>query len=568
MLLNKNIGLAIFINTFFLTICLAFSHLRWGGIDDYFMAGILSGIYGNEYNVHLPFVNAIYGYSLLPLYHLFPKISWYFVGELVGIFASFTIFTYILINKIGRNWGCILGVLFVAAYAKDMYVVMQFTQCAAALSAAGMIVLLNSFEHLCENKIDKRNIVKIFFGIAFLWWGAFMRWEVFLMGIPFFAGALLLSARRYWNVHLHVIISLLIVYMGAFAFHEFNNSLYQTPEYKTFADFQPFRVLLGDGAFYNEQAVYEDLQELDLHPKDFDLLKKWMFYDNEVFAPESVQTITRLIDVYTTRPSLKSFPILLLQSVAQVANTPIFAIWLLFCMVLYISNKPKNCFLWITFFFIAGALAYLLYVNRLVYRVEVCLWLYATVLTIFFLKKLPYIRPKIAPIAMFVLMGIACYEYYSNRFVFRSPNNAGNISMDEVLGRTGYEHLFAFMDTEPDSTLFLVPMDTYMDFAEHRLPPYLNEPMGSWSRIVPLGFWTPYFPDIEQSFRRRGMVNPVKDLVKENVYFVSDIKFGLSLKDFLETHHFQKIQIDTVKKFKDISVLKYTVAPKSCGAGK
>ena len=62
------------INLFFLGLCLVFGNLRFGAIDDLFMSGILSGIYG-ENNVHLTFVNALYGYCLLPLYYVFPIIG-------------------------------------------------------------------------------------------------------------------------------------------------------------------------------------------------------------------------------------------------------------------------------------------------------------------------------------------------------------------------------------------------------------------------------------------------------------------------------------------------------------
>lgn len=158
MILKRNLSTAILINIYFMAICLTFCHLRYGSIDDYFMAGILSGIYGEEYNIHLFFVNAIYGYLLLPLYHLFPQISWYYIGEIASIFISLTILTYILINKMGRSWGCILSILMIAAYAKDLYIVLQFTQCAAILSATGMVALIDAFEQLKNNQSAKKTM--------------------------------------------------------------------------------------------------------------------------------------------------------------------------------------------------------------------------------------------------------------------------------------------------------------------------------------------------------------------------------------------------------------------------
>jgi hypothetical protein len=158
-----------------------------------------------------------------------------------------------------------------------------------------------------------------------------------------------------------------------------------------------------------------------------------------------------------------------------------------------------------------------------------------------------------------MILTIGGWVYYDTRNEFRSPQDGGIVEMEKVVSGKGYEQLFEFMNSTPDSVLFVSPMYTYMEFAEHRLPPYLNEPMGSWQRIVPSGYWTPYYPDVETAFRKRGMKNPMKDVVNENVYFVSDVRRGTSLVDFLQEHHFDSVQVDTVKRFADVSVLKYSV---------
>ena len=67
---KRAITYSLIINLFFLALCLIFGDLKFGAVDDYFMAARLTGALGTEYNPHLIFVNAIYGYVLLPLYHL------------------------------------------------------------------------------------------------------------------------------------------------------------------------------------------------------------------------------------------------------------------------------------------------------------------------------------------------------------------------------------------------------------------------------------------------------------------------------------------------------------------
>ena len=556
----RNIGFALILNVIFLILCLTMHHLRFAAIDDYFMAGILSGIYGNEYNVHLPFVNAIYAYCLLPLYHLFPKICWYYIGELAAVFISLTCIVYILIKMVGFRWGAVLGTLFVAVCAKDLYVTVQFTLCAEILSATGMLLFLYGFNLVSREQQNKKNaILFVVSGILMLWWGSLMRWEAFLMGMPFFAAALLFCVKRFWSFRNYVIVALVLFGIGAVGSHLFNQSLYAEPSYKQFVDFQPFRVLLGDGKFYNENAIYEDLQEMGASPQDFDLLKKWYFYDNEVFASDSVKIYEDLIRKYTIKNSMFALPMMLLRSLEHVACTSVVFIWVVFCVVLVYSNKRGNLFLWISLAIVLGMYTYLLDVNRIVYRVEYGFFFYVTVLSLVFWGRFRAMPKKIA---FFLVAGIllaSSYMYYGAKAFFRNPNDGRFVSMQKVLDRRGYDQLFSYMDMMPDSVLFVVPMDTYMDLTEHRLPPYLNEPIGSWQRIIPTGFWTPYYPDVEKSFRQRGMTNPMKDIVNNNVYFVSDITFGTSLVDFLQRHHFDSVAVDTVKLFSDVSLLKYRV---------
>ena len=95
------------INLFFLILCLVFGDIKFGAIDDYFMAARLTGAFGTEYNPHLIFVNAIYGYALLPLYHLLPKIGWYYTPICVNRFAiSFRhpMISFIAFNTMRMAW--------------------------------------------------------------------------------------------------------------------------------------------------------------------------------------------------------------------------------------------------------------------------------------------------------------------------------------------------------------------------------------------------------------------------------------------------------------------------------
>ena len=62
--------------------------------------------------------------------------------------------------------------------------------------------------------------------------------------------------------------------------------------------FQAPRVVLGDGSDYNQQAVYEDLEEMGFSGRDFALLKDWTFYDTETFSVKNLSPIVQTIPRY------------------------------------------------------------------------------------------------------------------------------------------------------------------------------------------------------------------------------------------------------------------------------
>ena len=142
MSVKRSLLIALAINLFFLVLCVLFGDLRFGAIDDYFMAAVLTGAHGDSYNPLIVFVNALYAYALLPLYHLFPSVGWYYLGLMASVFFSFLTITFIILEVLGLRLGSVLSALFVALFASDFYLVCQFTQTASILSASGMLCLI------------------------------------------------------------------------------------------------------------------------------------------------------------------------------------------------------------------------------------------------------------------------------------------------------------------------------------------------------------------------------------------------------------------------------------------
>ena len=567
---KRALTISLVINLFFLALCLIFGDLKFGAVDDYFMAARLTGALGTDYNPHLIFVNAIYGYALLPLYHLFPQIGWYYIGEMFSVFLSFTIIGYVLLQRCGERWGAILAALFTALFASDFYLVVQFTQCASILSAAGM--LLFAYGIISKKKVldshapnearidiwsNLRTTAPFILGTILMLWGSVMRWQAFLMGMPFFCLGLLFILRECWSAKWHVITGLIILFAGAFGMHAFDQKIYQRPTYEAFNKFQGPRVTLGDNSNYNQNAVYEDAEELGLSGKDYHLLTEWVLYDTDVFSVDSIKRYTDIIPPYRDSIPTERIPQLILNALSNSLHAPLFWTWFILCIVIYTTNPKKFLYLWASLALVLTLMAYLLAMGRLVYRVESGFWLYATVLTIPLIGRFTFSISKKLLFAILGAIAIAnTYTSATSGEIVRDPGHGGKRTI-AVKDSTDYTQVFNYIDSQPDK-MFLLSMNAFMRFSHHRNPPYLASPTGSFRRTVSFGYWTPYLPEVDEALKEFGIKNPIKDVIKDNVIVLNEP----NLVDFLQRHYYDSVAVDTLKSIGEMKFFKYRLANK------
>lgn len=566
------------INLFFLALCLIFGDLKFGAIDDYFMAAKLTGALGTEYNPHLIFVNAIYGYALLPLYHLFPKIGWYYIGEIFSVFLSFTVIGYVLLQRCGERWGSILATLFTAMFASDFYLVVQFTQCASILSAAGMlffaygVVSKKKAEDCFTCQMPERNdtqkqftltlskmqpYLPFILGVFLMLWGSVMRWQAFLMGMPFFCLGMFFILKECWRRKCQVIVGLAVLFSAAFAMHHWDRNLYKAPEFAEFIKFQGPRVTFGDNGNYNQNAVYEDAEELGLSGKDYHILTQWTFYDTEVFSADSLKRYSDIVSVYRDKNIPEQIPRNLLNSLGHSLNTPVFWTWFILCLLVYATRPKKFLYLWASLVLILGLMAYLLDMGRLVYRVESGFWLYAAVLAVplfgKFKREIPH---QLVYITLFAIVAINLYSYATSGKMVRDPNSGQERTL-AIEDSTNYKQVFDYIDSQPHK-MFLLSMNAFMRFSHHRNPPYLAEPIGIYRNTVSFGYWTPYLPEVTEALADYGITNPIKDVVHDNVIVLNEPH----LADFLQRHYYDSVAVDTLKSIGEMTFFKYRLVTK------
>ena len=542
---------ALAVNVFYLIVCFAFCGKPYfGAVDDYFMARTLEGVFGDSYNVHLTFVNVLYGYLLLPFYHLFPKAGWYYIGEIAEVYVSFSVISFVLIKKMGMRWGIVLSLLFTLFFARDFYLTVQFTLCAAILGASGMLLSLYGI----GVQQHKKRIVLL--GILLMLWSAIMRNAAFLMGLPFFLSALLFQIKSCYTNKRLLMVATLATLVGLYGIDKLNQAHYTAPEYHKYMEFQPPRSVLGDKKNYDKALLCTELEKQDFPCADYHLLNNWIFYDTEVFAIDTLKRIAQEVEAKTYPVQWTTLADNILDQIELSSGKPGFWSFFLFCIILFISKSGKPNYAGIALLVMIALTAYLLYRQRFVYRVEAGLWLYATALSIPFIGQLKSLSSKTF-YSIVVTLAIATISLYAYNGTFiRSVQNGFPWDTTLITKSSTPKHqvLFSYIQSAPDNYVFFADFATYKRFNYYKNPPYASEPIGSWKKIASLGYWTAYFPDIEAHLHKIGISNPIHDIVKENVFVINDS----GLVDFLQRHYYDSVGISVVKKFDNIKVLKYS----------
>lgn len=553
-MIRKNpLFLALGLNILFLLLYIAFGQVRHGSLDDYFMSSVLTGAYGGEYDVHMYFVNSAYGYFLRTFYWLFPKVGWYFLFELAGTFVAFTSLSFFLLKKLDDKWGIALSALFLAALTPDFYFQLSFTQCATVYTAAGIV----SFS-LGVSDCKKRYLAV---GGLFLLAGSIMRFEGMLLGIPFFALLLTSLFHGKKRIPLEALVALGVTFTLIWGVKQYDRSLYSTGEYKYYADYQPIRAFFGDGAFYDKESTFDELEERGMSGYDFYDLKTWVFYDTEVFQIDSLIPIKNIAQNNLYKPNYKRMVVSFFLSISNAFTRCNGWCWAIICVLLIsTSSKKANLYPWISMGIIAICIGYLLLVNRLVYHVESGVWLYAIASSIPFLSKeifYPYTQllknVKISVLlvvlltGIFAFVGISGQDYLKKRWLLIETPELPHEWRD-----------FLDYTQKHNDDVFLLSFNRYKLLGSFKNPAYKAVEPGSWSNIFSWGYWNIYLPGMQKELRKRGVNNPIRDVIRDNVYVVED-KGDEFLGTFYPFHYAESLYVDTVQTFGEIHLLKYKV---------
>ena len=538
---------AFYLNLLFLVLCLGIVGIHVGSLDDYFMSAIVAGAYGGEFDPHLLFVNGTYAYFLKPFYCLFPGVGWYYIFQLLSMFAAFAVFTYFILRQVGGWLGFALAVFVLASLASDLYMNVAFTQCAAAATAAAIILFY-------FGNSERRRLWLIAGGVFFVV-GIVFRKEGFLLGMPFLVAVLALSVFETRKILKTTVVVLLLCVAAYQGLQAFNNRLFENNEYTYYRDYQWSRSTFGDGANYDVEAVVDELDERQMQSRDFRYLRSWIFYDTEVLSLDSLRPFVNVVNRNRYEVNRARMPIALFLVLANSFFKTNAWCWIVLCFVFFFfAPKRANWYAWGSLALICLCLGYLLYVNRVVSHVESGIWLYAIVSAIPMMKsrdfavgerlnKLPYLIGVLALGALIMAFSPE-RNVNNNRLLFGTPQ----MSKD-------WSNLVSHIESHSND-VFLLYFNDYKYLATCRNPAYRAVAPRSWGNIIPVGYWNINLPGMKKEMAERGVNNPIRDLINDNVYIVESDTLR-KFDRYYQVHYHRSVHRDTVASFGDLQLIKY-----------
>ena len=227
-------------NTLLFVAAATFLPLLFETVDDSYFCIIANGIFTGQPDLHLVFVNAIYGSLLVALYNLTSAVEWYTVlYSVFHILAATFIVASIWKDSDMHKWLKITFILFFYALWIQLIVNFQFTTTAGLICFSGILALLN--------KNTKWRIA----GVLAILLASFVRFHAAaltgLLLMPVIIKKLYEERRlAYWLTALIV-----LVIAGRWA----DGLYYKTPEWQEFKSYNKYRSQIQDDPYSNERKV-------------------------------------------------------------------------------------------------------------------------------------------------------------------------------------------------------------------------------------------------------------------------------------------------------------------------
>jgi hypothetical protein len=585
---SSNLLIAILINSLFLSLIFLFCDVKYEVSDDFVMAAILSGAYGNGPNPQMVFVNVIIGYLLLPFYKLFPEISWYFMLQLFLIFISSCAVTYFLFEKLEKPKAIMLSVIFILFFSNDAYILLQFTKTAMFAVMAGSLLFIWALFY-------KKSIWNILAGAILCLMGTMMRFPdiylaggflLFILGYEFVRICLGKGPKGLLEKRVLFILFAGCTLIGsAYGIRNFNNIICNDDEnYRQYYAYNGVRSGVVDAPEYGYEEMADELSEIGVSENDYYMMRSWNFADNDFFTYDRMQKTAEIIARHHSVQEVGKEEIFERLQEREYLKYPVFLACILLLGLGVFLNYPR----WWTMLISMGIgefyLIYFCYRERYVYRVEYSVFLGMFMCGIYFWTRRGFGRAndsertdqkrgllKICAVITSLCMMIHLILYIPDRS-YQEITSEGRM---DYITNTFYESwnygaqkyrkvvnkgkppsgLLEEFSANKDNFYFL-DFQTTIQILYYEWYPWENVDAEKYDNFSYLAGITTNYPDLIKLLKKKGVENPLKSLVDEEVYLVDNRYLEIKL-NYLREHYYPDARVELYKEIDGYQIWKF-----------
>lgn len=515
--------------------------------DDFIMEMIVSGAYTGSPSPFIMFMHPIIGIVLSILYTFIATINWYFIFQITVIFTSLCILSYTFLKYRKDNLSILLFMIFLLFLSNDLYLLVQFTKTATLSLCAGCILMLSNI--LDRNTMNKKEIA---LGILLFCVGYMIRNKCIYIVLFFSVLPILFHGiqKRFKYIDFvklakkagKVMFPCFFVLVGlSFFSKEF---VQRYPAYKEYKEYSAYRSDIVDYSYYSYEENRTEFEKNGISENDFYTLVHWNFGDIEYYDLDKLKTVSTILSTYRDR-QYTSIKGTIVNLINRQYKYYVSAWALMFISLIGIFAIRNGIFRVLSVNFFAFCLLFInMYLGRLNYRVEYSIFLAAAAFLLYSFQISESRFEKFSNKALYAVLIVL--------FVCRIPVHIPSY------GKSSYDSMFiswnndlakynaSFAKEKDMSVINEIKQNPnnfyYLGFYSNIQTLYLN--YNPWKGIQKSEFKNAAFfagidtfhPDWVKHLENNSINNPMKHLLKENVYFIENRPINEVLT-FVQEHY-------------------------------
>jgi|GEM_PF-5627036 len=366
-------------------ICIFSGYTSYEVCDDTAMNLIAAGAWGAYPQFLINNSGIFMGMLLQLLYTLFPHINCYLWLYLICDLLAVITICFILSDDQSLRVSTIISIGIGLLFAGEFYIHLTYTKSAALYGITGMTALLWQ----CRKQSKERSILVLsYFLIAIGFWS---RWKAFVLSIPVVIGVEIINIlfrkivkkekidiKSYYITIIPLVICLISLFADVMAYR-------LTDGWEEFRKTDNLLVEMRDYNRYSFSASEDEYLDNGISENDFAMMKHYrMHNDPNYFNSERLELVKSIGKKYEPSSIRIEIPLIkdLVKEILYVLSSK--AIGTIFIMIVLIAFMLADMSTILQILYIAMLTAaetyYMICLNRVLWRAEICVWVAAVVL--------------------------------------------------------------------------------------------------------------------------------------------------------------------------------------------